>query len=122
MAKMNAEQQYKMLLQTLPQDLTDEELSRLRLDTPPEHSAQTALYIKAICRNGRWYGTLIMQHSLGVVGHIVITAEAFDKRDDACDLAQAYAEMIMDYHEQQTGVRHRGKFEDGADENEGACP
>lgn len=99
-------QWYKVLLATLPKDLTAEELSTFDLSTNDIPLTTTAAIPETIQRDGLWYGVLLVIHALGIVGHTVYP-QPRQTQEQAFEIAQSYCERLMDHHEKHTGVRYR---------------
>lgn len=119
---MTPQEEYAHLLSTLPKDLTPDELARFKTAGYPFPSTRQMLVVsKAVCRGGEWYPVLIFIHPFGVVGHHVLP-QARQFKADAVEIADKFVETIMDVHQQQTGVRHRGLVEDEDEDGSEPCP
>lgn len=113
--------EYKTLLRQLPKHLTPDELARFKttgFTFPSER--QMMVSTGAVCRGGWWHGVVVFIHSLGVVGHQVFPQPRQHKAD-ARAIAEKWIEKVMDYHEEQTGVRNRGMVAEEDDDSE-PCP
>lgn len=119
---MTPREEYATLLRTMPKHLTPDELARFKttgFSFPSDR--QMIAMTKAVCRAGMWYPVVIYVHPFGVVGHHVLP-QGRQHKVDAVEIAEKFMGRIQDQHEQQTGVRNRGKFEDEDEDLNEPCP
>lgn len=109
---MNLDEEYRQLRRMLPQNLTAAELAQIRTEGYEFPSdSQMMMKTEAVERDGLWYGAHVFIHIRGVVGHQVFP-QGRQHKQDALDIADRYAQRVMDYHERMTGVRNRGVIEE----------
>jgi hypothetical protein len=118
---VNEQQEYAALLHSLPKALSAEELARFKTDYPIENGRQMIVKPTAVCREGSWYGVILLIHRLGVVGHQVFP-QGRQFREDARYIAEQFCERVQDYHQHMTGVRNRGVIDMDDDDPILPCP